>query len=111
MSSERLPSAIRSEREADPELELQIDAFVLSLGEEVDALQDAEAGAQLDLLARRAARFGATAAELGYPALARGAERIRDAVGERNPEAVRKAVEDVTDLAQRVRRGHRSAAT
>ncbi len=111
MAAERPESAIRSEREDDPELEGRIESFVLALGETVDAMQDAEAGGDLAQLTRLVLRFAVEALELGYPQLEQSARRIGDAIVEGNPESVHKAVGDITEVALRARRGHRSAAT
>jgi hypothetical protein len=97
---ERPEPALRSSREDDPAIELQIDAFVVGLGETVDALQDAEAAGQLDALRRQAEALATRTRELGYESLADAA----------NPVAAHKAVADFTELSKRVRRGHRSAA-
>lgn len=107
---ERPEPALRSSRENDPEVELQIDAFVVRLGETVDALQDAEAAGRMDALRAQAEALEARTRELGYEALASAARQIRDACDDPNPVTARKAVEDFTELSKRVRRGHRSAA-
>jgi hypothetical protein len=107
---ERPEPALRSSREDDPAIELQIDAFVVGLGETVDALQDAEAAGQLDALRRQAEALATRTRELGYESLADAARQIREACDEANPVAAHKAVADFTELSKRVRRGHRSAA-
>ncbi|HEU4429935.1 MAG TPA: hypothetical protein VFT98_14330 [Myxococcota bacterium] len=110
MNDRALPP-IRSTREHEPDLEPEIDAFVFSLGELVDSFQDAEAAGALATLEQLATRLDARSLELGYEPVARCAQRVRGACGERNPEALRKSVEDLTEVAARVRRGHRSAAS
>lgn len=107
---ERPEPALRSSREDDPEIELQIDAFVVRLGETVDALQDAEAAGRLDALRQQAEALLTRTRELGYESLADAARRIGEACDDANPVAAHKAVEDFTELSKRVRRGHRSAA-
>jgi hypothetical protein len=107
---ERPEPALRSSREDDPDVELQIDAFVVGLGETVDALQDAEAGGQLAVLRQLAAALEGRTRELGYELLSDVARQMREACDDPNPMAARKAVEDFTALSKRVRRGHRSAA-
>jgi hypothetical protein len=107
---ERPEPALRSSREDDPELELQIDDFVVRLGETVDELQDTEAAGHLEQLRQQAERLASRARELGYEPLSDAARRIRDACDDPNPLAAHKAIEDFTELSKRVRRGHRSAA-
>ena len=104
------PKPLYSTRADDPEVEERIDRFVVTLGETVDDLQDAEAAGSLEDLAERARALAASAEELGYAPLTEVAARIVAACGERNPEAARKGVVEATELAQRIRRGHRSAA-
>lgn len=110
-SYERPEPALRSSRESDPEVELQIDAFVIGLGETVDALQDAEAAGHLAVLRELAEGLIDRARVLGYESLADAAHAIALACGDPSPDAARKAVEHFTELSKRARRGHRSAAT
>jgi len=109
MNDRALPP-IRSSREHEPDLEPEIDAFVFSLGELVDSFQDAEAAGAVAPLQELAGRLDVRARELGYDPVAASAQRIVGACMERNPEALRKSVQDLTEVAARVRRGHRSAA-
>jgi hypothetical protein len=108
--SDRLPPAIRSSREHEPALEPEIDAFVFGLGELVDSFQDAELAGARTTLERLAARLIERAEQLGFAPVAESARRIRAACEEKGADAMRKAVSDLTEVAQRVRRGHRSAA-
>jgi hypothetical protein len=107
---ERPEPALRSSREDDPEVELQIDAFVVRLGETVDALQDAEAAGRMDTLRELADALEKRTRELGYELLSEVARQLREACDDPNPVAAHKAVVDFTELSKRVRRGHRSAA-
>ena len=107
---ERPEPSLRSSRESDPEVEFQIDAFVIGLGEAVDALQDAEAAGQLALLRDLSESLIRRARELGYESLSEAARQIAEASRDPNPDAARKAVESFTELSKRARRGHRSAA-
>jgi hypothetical protein len=111
MSYERPETALRSSREGDPEIELQIDTFVMQLGEVVDALQDAEAAGQWLALRELASPLVARCLDLGYDSLSEAARQIAEACLERNPVAAHKAVVDFTEISKRVRRGHRSAAS
>jgi len=110
MSYERPESSLRSTREGDPSVEFQIDAFVMQLGETVDALQDAEAAGHVLELAALGSALVARCRELGYESLSLVARQLVEACAERSPVAAHKAVVDFTELSKRVRRGHRSAA-
>ena len=107
---ERPEPSLRSSRESDPEVEFQIDAFVIGLGETVDALQDAEAAGRLAVLRDLSEALIQRARELGYESLSDAAREIAEACFDPNPDAARKAVESFTELSKRARRGHRSAA-
>ena len=109
--NDRLFPAIRSTRGHETDLESEIDSFVFGLGELVDSFQDAELASATTTLEQLAVRLSERAGHLGYAPVAESALRIRSAYGEQNPAAVRKAVQDLTEIAQRVQRGHRSAAT
>lgn len=108
--SRDLPKAIVSQRAQDPDWDEAIAAFVIRLGERVDAFQDAEAARDAETLHALAAQLHDDAHQLGYPPLAEAAARIHAACEDPAPDALRKAVLHLTELAQRVRRGHRSAA-
>ena len=110
MDAERPPKPLLSSRADEPDVEQRIDAFVVGLGETVDALQDAEAAGDFQLLRERAARLAAEALPLGYAPMAEAASRVAEACAQLDPDVAHKAVSDVTELAQRIRRGHRSAA-
>ena len=110
MAIERPLKPILSVYAADPELEERIDAFVVQMGERVDLLQDVEIDGDLMLLRELSAKFAAESRELGYEPLARAAERVAQACLEQSPEAARKGLTDLTEISQRVRRGHSSSA-
>ena len=110
MEIERPPKPILSSYAADPELEERIDAFVIQMGERVDCLQDAEIDGDLALLRELSEKFAAESRELGYQPLAQAAERVVAACLEQSPEAARKSLTDLTEISQRVRRGHSSSA-
>jgi hypothetical protein len=108
------PSSARpilSTRAEDPAFDDRIDRFVVGLGERVDAFQDAVSAGQRSSLELLAATLERDALELGYPPLADAARRVAAACGDPAGEALRKSVVDLTEVAQRVRRGHRSAAS
>ena len=110
METQRPLKPILSIYAADPDLEERIDAFVVEMGERIDQLQDVEIDGDLALLGNLSERFGAESRELGYEPLAQAADRVVAACLERNPEAARKHLGELTDVSQRVRRGHSSSA-
>jgi len=110
MDPEQPPKPIISHFAADPELEERIDAFVIQLGERVDLLQDVEIDGDLALLRELSEKFAAESRELGYQPLAEAADRVATACLEQSPEAARKSLTDLTEVSQRVRRGHSSSA-
>ena len=110
MEIKQPPKPIFSCYAADPELEERIDAFVIQMGERVDLLQDTEIDGDLMLLRELSGKFAAESRELGYEPLARAAERVVAACLEQSPEAARKGLTDLTEISQRVRRGHSSSA-
>lgn len=110
MGSRPLPP-LYSTRAHDPDAESAIDAFIFGLGEAIDALQDAEAAGDASRLGVLSAELAMRARELGFPPVASAAEGLRAACAGSELESARKAVEELTELAQRVRRGHRSFAS
>ncbi|MEM7412895.1 MAG: hypothetical protein AAF430_21865 [Myxococcota bacterium] len=93
----------------DPEHTEAIDGFVLALAERVDELQDLEAGGDFRSLEQRAAHLATDAERCGYLPLRRSAEEVGTAAQERNGEIAHKALVELTDVARRVRQGHRGA--
>jgi len=94
----------------DPSVGDAIDAFVINLAECVDALQDCEMRGALSELSESAGALGAEAAEVGFDTLAGAAHSIREACGRDAAADARKAVEELTEMARRIRLGHRGAA-
>jgi hypothetical protein len=110
MDAQRTAKPILSSYAADPGLEEQISVFVIQMGERIDLLQDVEAQGDLALLRDLAEKFAADSRELGYEPLAEAAGRVVAACLERSPEAAHKHLADLTEISQRVRRGHSSSA-
>ena len=104
------PRPIFSLREDEVEFEDQIDHFVIHLGEAVDALQDAEAANDQDLLDDLSTSMAIQAAEAGYPDLDKLARRVRRAAQQSDTLAIQQSLIELTDLSRRVRLGHRGAA-
>ena len=95
---------------ADDESLARLDAFVVSLGEHIDAIQDAEHAGELESCAKRAADIAREAAALGLPPLARAAEGVVSSCGRHAPPGVREAIVALTDVVRRVRLGHRGSS-
>ena len=106
---ERKPP-IRSTQEDVPELAEEINHFVVGLAERVDALQDAEMAGCKDEVADLARTLSTDADRLGYPDLAQISKDVAVAAEDGKVENVRESAIELTDVAQRVRLGHRGAA-
>ena len=100
---------ILSSRHDDPEAAEPIEGFLVSLSERVDDLQDAEFKADLADLATQAHRLGTTALELGFDLLAASASDLRRCCLSDSVEQVRETLLDLTEIATRVRMGHRGS--
>jgi hypothetical protein len=100
---------ILSRLAGDPSVGDAIDTFVVGLAERVDALQDCEARGALSGLSKSAGELGSDAAEVGFDTLSGAACSIQQACGHGAAEDARKALEELTEIARRVRLGHRGA--
>ena len=100
---------IYSTRADDPEVGENIDAFVIDLAERVDALQDAEGRGDLKLLAALAGALIESSEDNGFDSLSACASVVEVAADEENAEAARAALLDLTEVARRIRLGHRGA--
>lgn len=108
MEERRRP--IYSRLEDQPELEDDISRFVIHLGEAVDALQDAESTGGLEQLDDLASQMAADAGRLGYPDLEKAAQSVLRACEEESKQAIQESLVALTEVARRVRLGHRGAA-
>ena len=95
----------------DDESLARLDAFVVSLGEHIDAIQDAEHAGELESCAKRAADVAREAAALGLPPLAHAADGVVASCASHAPLGVRDAIVALTDVVRRVRLGHRGSST
>ena len=100
---------LRSTRGNDPEALEAIDGFVIAVAERIDHMQDAEGSRDLSLLAWLADGLARDSLELGFEPLAQAAESVGDAARDGKSEEARRSLVELTELAQRVRRGHRGA--
>jgi HPt (histidine-containing phosphotransfer) domain-containing protein len=103
-------SPIRSTQEDVRELAEDIDRFVIGLAERIDTIQDAELAGHHGELANHARSLSQEAERVGYPVLAQIAKAAMLAAIDGKTEGVRESVTELTELAQRVRLGHRGAA-
>jgi len=103
------PRPIHSALVEDPAHTAAIEAFVVALAERIDELQDCEAQGTLARLAERAAALAADATRIGYKPIAEWAEAVQRAGLEQNAQDARKALLELTEVAYRVRLGHRGA--
>jgi HPt (histidine-containing phosphotransfer) domain-containing protein len=87
-----------------------VDRFVIRLAERIDVLQDAEADGDLAQLAALANELMLEADEAGFEALVSFAKSLEAACLGDDAEAARERLLDLTEIAQRIRLGHRGAA-
>jgi len=87
----------------------RLDAFVVSLGERIDWIQEAHRDGQLAEAAKRAAELAVDALALGLPPLADAAERVVAACRDGAPDTARETIVELTDVVTRVRLGHRGS--
>ena len=102
--------AIRSFLEDDPELADEIGAFVVSLAERVDALQDAEAAAQWEPLRDLSLDLARDAERFGFPGLSQIARGVARAAEDGKPDDARAGLVELTEMGQCIRLGHRGSA-
>ncbi len=101
---------IYSSREDDPKAETEICEFIVGLAEKVDRLQDLEVAGDLAGLEKQTQKLAKRARDLGYPMLAEIAFLLMEVARENKPESAQQALVELTEVAQRVRRGYRGAA-
>lgn len=106
---ERKPP-IRSTQEDVAELAEELDRFVIALAERIDAIQDAELAESWSDVASLARSLANDADRLGYPGMAQNAKSVAMAAEDAKTEVLQDSIVELTDLAQRIRRGHRGAA-
>ena len=100
---------ILSSRSNEPAVAKPIEDFVVGLAECVDDLQDAEFKGNLEELATTAQALGNTANELGFDLLAASASDLERCCLSDSVEKIRETLIDLTEIAKRVRMGHRGA--
>jgi hypothetical protein len=103
------PPPIYSRWIDDPAYGELIDEFVIGVAERVDHLQDADSKGDLADLARLAAQLEADARAAGFDLLADVAGAVERASRDRMPKQAHDGVVALTELALRIRAGHRGA--
>jgi hypothetical protein len=86
-----------------------IDRFVLGLAERVDRLQDHELHAHWSALAQEASGLAADAASAGYEPVSLQASHLASSARAEKAEDAHAHLVGLTQLARRVRLGHRGA--
>jgi hypothetical protein len=94
----------------DPDLQDELSEFVIGLAEEIDQLQDTEADGDLERLDALCQHLGQRAQSLGYEILAEVAFAVCQACREHKSDSAQQCLVELTDVGQRIRRGHRGAA-
>ena len=100
---------ILSSRADEPMVADDIEAFIVGLAERVDDLQDAEFKGDLEELATQSHKLGTIANELGFELLAASASDLERCCLSDSVEQVRDTLIDLTEIAKRVRAGHRGS--
>ena len=100
---------IYSSRTEDPSVDGDVDRFVVHLAERIDLLQDAEADGNLAQLAARTSGLIAAAGAAGFEALAVATKALKAACTEDEAKAARERLIELTEIAQRIRLGHKGA--
>lgn len=109
MSSSDLRKPMFSAHSDDPSKSEAIDHFVLGLAERIDHAQDAERANDPARLVQICESWLGEARRLGYEDFTRGSERVIRAAHSGDSRAIHAALVDLTDLAHRIRLGHRGA--
>ena len=101
---------IRSTQQDVIELAGDINRFVISLAERIDQIQDAELAQKSGEVAALAQTLSRDADHLGYPGMAMSAKGVVAAAEYSQMDELQETVIELTEMAQRVRQGHRGAA-
>ncbi len=101
---------IYSARDNDYEARDEISDFVIALAGQIDELQDVELSGDFEPLRILANKLACDAEGFGFQLLAEMALQVAAACDERSPEVAQDAMIEMTEVARRVRLGHRGAA-
>jgi hypothetical protein len=100
---------IYSSRAEELELRDAIDEFAIGLAERVDQLQDADFNRDWESLSAQSKTLVEDAKRVGFGPLSRSAEVVAEACESADGELIHKYLCALTDVAKRIRRGHRGA--
>ena len=100
---------IYSSRAEDLELRDAIDEFAIGLAERVDQLQDAEFNRDWESLIAQSHKLIEDAKRVGFDPLSRCAEGVAEACERAGADLIHKCLCELTDVAKRIRMGHRGA--
>ncbi len=101
---------IYSSRSEDASVDDAVDRFVICLAERIDTLQDAEADGDLAQLAALTGELIVEADTAGFGAFASTAEALEAACFGDEAKAAHERLLDLTEIAQRIRLGHKGVA-
>lgn len=101
---------IRSTQEDEASLAQDLDRFVIGLAERIDSIQDAELAGKSAEVGALACGLAHEAERLGYPAMAISATSVMTAAENDQQDALQETIVELTEIAQRIRQGHRGAA-
>jgi hypothetical protein len=110
LAMSRREPAIYSSKNEDSDLRTEIDDFVIVLAEHVDELQDAEIQERYEDLIMMTEALADRSRDLGFASFAEAAHQVCVACQEQKPDTAREGLLELTDLARRIRLGHRGAA-
>lgn len=96
--------------EDDLDLEEDLGNFVVGLAERVDCMQDAGANRDLGTLDKLCLELANEATRFGYPPLVTIVDCVRSAGASGKDDAIEHSLVELTELARRIRQGHRGAA-
>ena len=105
------PRPILSSLHEDPACAELIDEFIVGVSERVDHLQDADSKGDLRELAGLASQLALDAHAAGFESLAELAAAVERACAERTAKPAHDGVVAITEVARRIRLGHRGAMT
>ena len=101
---------VYSSRADDPALSESIDSFVVELAERIDHLQDAQRAGDLKELAALASSLVTDAEKVGFDTLAESGVVLETTCQGANGGEAYDALLGITEIARRIRLGHRGAA-